>query len=224
MRDKAQDAVQMEKKRQDFLEAGYRLFSEKGIEAVTLPMVAEEAGYGTATLYRYFDKKPGFVVAVAAWIWGKVIEEKRSLSDSVNCDGMSALEAYEILLDCFLVMYRDQRALLRFNQFFNIYVCSEKISEADMRPYQEVIDIMKDSFSIVYEKALKDHTLRTDVSAEQMFSLSIHLMLAAVTRYAVGLMYYSREGLAPERELEIQKEMLVKQFKYDGGGTAFPEG
>lgn len=218
MRDKAQDAVQMEKKRNDFLEAGYRLFSEKGIEAVTLPMVAEACGYGTATLYRYFDKKPGFVVAVAAWTWAKVVEEKRKLRESVDFNKMTALEAFDHYLESFLVIYREQRDLLRFNQFFNIYAWSEKIPEADMRPYQEIIDILKEAFFDIYKKAEADHTLRTDFTAEQMFSVVVHLMLAAVTRYSVGLIYFPKEGFDPVGELGIQKEMLITKFKSNGGG------
>ncbi len=49
------------------METGFRLFSEKSIESVALPQIAKAAGYGTATLYRYYDKKPGFVVAVVMW-------------------------------------------------------------------------------------------------------------------------------------------------------------
>lgn len=223
MRDRAQDAMQMEKKKRDFLEAGFRLFSEKGIEAVTLPMVAEACGYGTATLYRYFDKKPGFVVAVAAWTWGGMIEERRKLRDSMDFAEMTALEAYENFLNSFIDTYRNRRDLLRFNQFFNIYAFSEKIPESDMSPYQEVVDFLRELFFSIYEKAERDHTLRTDFSAEQMFSVSIHLMLAAVTRFAVGLIYYPKEGFDPIGELEIQKEMLVEKFKSTGGETLSDE-
>ena len=69
MRNNEKDAKLMEIRRVEFLETGFRLFSEKTIESVTLPQIAEAAGYGAATLYRYYDKKHGFVVAVAAWEW-----------------------------------------------------------------------------------------------------------------------------------------------------------
>ena len=50
MRNKAADAAQMEIKRNDFLKTGFRLFSEKSIETVTLTQVAEAAGYGQTTI------------------------------------------------------------------------------------------------------------------------------------------------------------------------------
>ena len=75
MRGMAQDVLNMEMKRKEFMETGFKLFSEKSIESVTLPQIAEATGYGTATLYRYYDKKPGFVVAVAAWKWDEFANE-----------------------------------------------------------------------------------------------------------------------------------------------------
>ena len=36
-------------------------------------------------------------------------------------------------------------------------------------------------------------------------------MLAAVTRYAVGLVYHG--GTEPEKELELQKEMLLMKYR-----------
>ena len=213
MRDKAQDAVQMEKKRNDFLAAGYRLFAEKGIEAVTLPMVAEECGYGTATLYRYFDKKPGFVVAVAAWKWAEVLEKHRMLPEILSREDMTAVQLFEYYLDCVLDAYRKQPDVFRFNQFFNVYARSEKIKPEDMRPYQEVIKVLKEGFLIIYRKAEQDHTLRTDVTGEQMFCTVIHLMMAVVTRFAVGLLYVPNKACDPNREVNLQKEMLVEWFK-----------
>lgn len=213
MRDKAQAAVQMEKKRNDFLAAGYRLFVEKGIEAVTLPMVAEECGYGTATLYRYFDKKPGFVVAVAAWKWAEVLEKHRMLPEILSREDMTAAQLFEYYLDCVLDAYRKQPDVFRFNQFFNVYARSEKINPEDMRPYQEVIKVLKEGFLIIYRKAEQDHTLRTDMTGEQMFCIVIHLMMAVVTRFAVGLVYVPDEACDPNREVNLQKDMLVEWFK-----------
>ena len=43
-----------------------------------------------------------------------------------------------------------------------------------------------------------------------MFSTTLHLMLAAVTRYAVGLVYEG--GTEPEKELTVLKEMLMGRY------------
>ena len=66
---------------------------------------------------------------------------------------------------------------------------------------------------MVYERAEQDHTIRTDESEEEMFSTTLHLMLAAVTRYAIGLVYIPESGLNAEKELEKLKELILGKYK-----------
>ena len=66
---------------------------------------------------------------------------------------------------------------------------------------------------MVYERAEQDHTIRTDESEEEMFSTTLHLMLAAVTRYAVGLVYIPESGFDAEKELEKLKEAMLLRYK-----------
>ena len=42
-----------------------------------------------------------------------------------------------------------------------------------------------------------------------MFSKTLHLMLAAVTRYAVGLAYIPESGFDAEKELIFQKDVIL---------------
>ena len=65
-------------------------------------------------------------------------------------------------------------------------------------------------FAETYRKGKEDGTLRTDMSAEEMFSVTAHLMLAAVTRYAVGLVYTVDTDI--EKELLLLKEMMINKF------------
>ena len=214
MRNKEKDAELMEIRRTEFLETGFRLFSEKTIERVTLPQIAEAAGYGAATLYRYYAKKPGFVVAVAAWKWDQFAKEIWDGWESKGFDrGKSAAVHFELYLDFFLELYRNYADFLRFNQFFNVYVRSEGIDLETLGPYQEMIGRMKDHFHhTVYVKALQDHTIRTDEPEEKMFSKTLHLMLAAVTRYAVGLLY-TESGFDAMEELEFLKNLILREYK-----------
>lgn len=212
MRNKATDAVEMEKKRRDFLETGFKLFAEKAIDTVALPQIAKASGYGQTTMYRYFDKKPGFVVEVATWKWKQFREENQKRMPDLDFERMTAAEIYEFYLDSFLVLYKEHRDLLRFNQFFNVYVKSERIDAGTLQPYQGMIAELKDRFHKMYLKARQDGTVRTDEPEEKMFSKTLHLMLAAVTRYAVGLVYSPEGGFDPEEELMFMKNMFLREY------------
>lgn len=200
-----------EQRREDFLKAGYALFSEKGIDSVTLQDVADASGHGIATLYRYFETKPGLLIEIADWKWGEFFA-RNSKRRSQDLSTVTAEEMFEFYLDSFLEVYRTDKPLLRFNQFLNIYLHSEGVDDGSKERYQGLMKPISDFVHAVYEKAKKDRTIRTDVSETELLSVTIHLMLAAVTRYAVGLVFEPK-GVDDEAELIMLKEMLLERYR-----------
>ncbi|ETP73693.1 transcriptional regulator [Lachnospiraceae bacterium JC7] len=207
------DQTRTEVTRNTFLEKSYELFSTRTIESVTMSEIAKASGYKDMTLYRYFQSKPILVVAVAAWKWMQVREENRNRVPNMNLSKMTAAEVFGFYLDSFLALYRNHRDLLRFNQFFNIYIQSEDIDRDVMKPYEEIIRDLRTAFHLIYIKAEQDHTIRTDEPEEMVFSKTLHLMLAAVTRYAVGLVYIPENGFSDIEELQYQRNLLLEYYK-----------
>ena len=134
------------------------------------------------------------------------VKKKRNRKDV----GRTAAEEFDAFLESFLDLYRNHKDILRFNQFFNVYLQSEVIPEEEKKPYLDMIRALEARFGETYRKGQQDGTLRTDLPEKKLFSVTIHLMLAAVTRYAVGLVY--NEGTDAEEELRLQKEMLLERF------------
>ncbi len=212
MRGKGKDTLQMAEKRKVFVEKAYSLFSEKNIESVSLQNIADASGYGIATLYRYFTNKPALVIEVAAWKWEQVTDgflKRRDATEATH--RMNSREALELFLDSFIGLYRNHRDVLRFNQFFNIYIQAVDVDPKAMEPYQGVTSRLGEQFHRIYDKALGDGKVRTDIPDGEMFSTTLHLMLAAVTRYAVGLAY-KPPGFDAEKELEVLKNALLAQY------------
>ena len=98
-----------------------------------------------------------------------------------------------------------------FNYYFNSFLANERASPEQNRPYTEVVDHLKRAFHELYLKGMKDGTLRTDLPEPVMFSSSFHIMLAASTRYAMGLVYLE-DGVDPERELILLEEALLGTY------------
>lgn len=44
-------------KREDILQAALQLFTDRGFDATTVPMIADSANVGAGTIYRYFENK-----------------------------------------------------------------------------------------------------------------------------------------------------------------------
>ena len=208
-RNAEKDALMIAENRQRLLEAGFRLFAEQGIEKVTLNEVAREAGVGVATLFRHFPSKPELAVAISVWKWTDYIAGARRKYPPELLERLTAAEHLELYFDLFLDMYRSHRDMLRFNQFFNIYMRGE--GGGQIEPYTRMIEGLTSGFHAVRRKAEWDGTVRTDVPETEMLSALLHIMLSAVTRYAVGLLYLP-EGCDPERELALLKRALLREY------------
>ena len=171
--------------------------------------VAKAAGIAISSLYRYYSTKPKLVMAISTWAWNTYSEENEKREAELVKPDRTAAEMFDFYLESFLDLYRNHKNLLRFNQFFNIYLGSGEISKEEMLPYMDMISGLERRFGRIYRKALQDNTLRTDMSEKQMFSATLHLMMAVVTRYAIGLVY---NGDLDAEELWMQKEMLMQRF------------
>ena len=200
-------ALQKEVTRQKILDAGFRIFAEKTIDKVTMADVADEARIGVATVYRYYSTKPALVMAISAWIWSRYEAQIVRLGDVREA---TAAEEFEYYLDSYLDLYRNHKDMLRFNQFFNVYMNQESVTTDAMGPYADVVDRVGARFQLIYAHAEADGTLRTDIPGREMFLTTLHLMMAAVTRYAVGLAYSG--GQDPEQELIMLKNMLLREY------------
>ena len=204
------DAIEMAAKNQRILESGFRIFAEKGIEKVTMNDIAEAAEIGIASLYRYYPSKPAVVLAVGTWVWDEFSKENQKKQYDQQTADQTGAEMFDFYLESFLDLYREHKDLLRFNQFFNVYLQIEDVSNEQLKGYTDIIDAVEMRFAETYRKGKEDGTLRTDMSAEEMFSVTAHLMLAAVTRYAVGLVYTVDTDI--EKELLLLKEMMINKF------------
>lgn len=207
MRNKEKDAIQIAANKQRILEQGFRLFAQYGIESVTMPKVAKAGGVDRSSVYRYYPTKLDLVIAISTNVWQDFTQKNY---ERLNRNKMTGAEEYASFLETFLELYRNHKDILRYNQFFNVYVANEKVSPQQMRPFTEVTEKLAERFHQIYDKARTDGTLRTDVPENEVFSGTLHLMLAAVTRYAVGLVYDS--GVDPEKELTMLKEMLLDRY------------
>ena len=203
------DAVEMAAKNQCILENGFRMFAENTIEKVTMNDVAKAAGIAISSLYRYYSTKPKLVIAISTWAWNTYARENEQREAGLMNPDRTAAEMFDFYLESFLDLYRNHKNLLRFNQFFNIYLASGEIAKKEMQPYMDMISGLERRFGKIYRKAQQDNTLHTDIPEEQIFSATLHLMMAAVTRYAIGLVY-NKETDA--EELRMQKEMLLQRF------------
>lgn len=212
MRNAAKDEKEMTARREAMLAEGFRLFSEKGIEAVSMQEIADACGVGIATLYRYYNTKSALVIAIGTKKWeefGEFINAERERRGTQKMQASGELEFY---LDCYIFLYRTHKDLLRFNQNFNNYVKHENATPEQLAPYIGAIGAFAEMFRGVYEKGKADGTIRTDLPEEKMFAATSHIMLAVAVRYAQGLVYAAEREEDRTEEYELLKRMILREY------------
>lgn len=210
MRNKAKDEAEKAVRMERAMETAFRLFAEKGIDPVTMPEIADASGVTRPSLYRYFSTKAELVIAIGTWKWQQYIDTVREKIPAEAREKLSARDYVETYLDLFLDLYRNHREQLRFNHYFNSYIDKEQVTPEQMRPYREMIEDLVRRFHAPFVRS-GDGTLRPGLSENAVMSSIIHIMLAAVTRYAVGLAYVM-PGTNPEDELVLLRNALLREL------------
>lgn len=192
------------------LQAGFALFAERGIGSVIMTEVAKAGKVGEVTLYRYFPTKTELVVAIATWKWKEYIEWHNGTLSEEETARLTGAEYLKFFLDSFLELYRSHKDILRFNYDFNSFIRSAEWTREQKQPYLQMVDALGAQFRDLYERGVRDGTLNTDIPEQTMFSSTFHIMLAAVTRYAVGLAVVNDSD--PESELVMLADLLFSRF------------
>ena len=194
------------------LSEGFRIFAEKGIEPVSMQEVAAACGLGIATLYRYFNTKLAFIIAIGTKKWVEYFADVEAEYARRGGDMMNAAEELDFYLSMYILLYREHRDILRFNHDFNAYVQHEKAAPDQLRDYLRAIGLYAEKFHVLYEKGLRDGSIRTDEPERTMFNATMHIMLAVCGRFAQGVVYRSGNPEDLTQELMILKRMILSRY------------
>ena len=213
MRNAENDERDMAERREKMLETGFRIFAEKGIEAVPMQEVADECGLGIATLYRYFSNKLAFVIAIGAKKWSEYFEEVEVEYAQRGGSLMDAAEELDFYLSMYIVLYRQHQDVLKFNQNFNGYILHEKADREQLAEYLLAVRPFAYKFHLLYEKGVKDGSIITEDGEQVMFNSTMHIMLAVCGRFAQGVVIRSTDDSEDlTKELMILKRMILNKY------------
>lgn len=73
--------------RQALIDAGYRVMSQKGIDAATMSEIAEVADVGAGTAYNYFSSKDELVICVLEQLMDRLAQRIEAVTDTFNDPG-----------------------------------------------------------------------------------------------------------------------------------------
>ena len=168
----------MDAKRNYVVETATRLFLSRPLSGVTVRDVAQEAGVGEATVYRYFSTKSALIVACALKLENEVTQY--FLRESKPVDGYTRLtKFYASYVDLFA--FRPE--LYRFLYEFDVFCVEQRVKGLD--EYSDNLDVFRDAYLAAYNDGVKDGSVREIENPELFYYTTTHAILSLAKKLAV---------------------------------------
>lgn len=147
------------------LDTTVALVAEHGLRSVTMSQIAEEAGIGRATLYKYF---PDVEAILAAWHERQVADHLRHLAELRDRAGDPGKRLAAVLTAYALISHHRGR---HGTELVALVHRGQRIARAQ----QQLIDLIRDLLSEVAETG----DLRDDVAPDELARYCFHALNAA---------------------------------------------
>jgi AcrR family transcriptional regulator len=151
--------------RQAILDATWALVTEHGLSAVTMSQVAEKAGIGRATLYKYY---PDVESILLAWHERQVTQRHAQLARIVDQADDPGARLERVLEEFAMICYRRQH---HDAELIALMHRGEHIG----RVQQQVRDLIRDLLVEVADTG----EIRDDVAPEELATYCLHALTAA---------------------------------------------
>ena len=206
------DNREVERRKNQLLDAGFQLFSKYGIETVSLQKVADAADVGATTMYKYFQTKEKLLIAISAKVWGEVWQEVLMNPETDGFDSFTAYQGIAFYADLIISLYRKYPELLRFSSEYKTFINRHGNMNMEDNPLKEHLDVLepvRNLFHQMYERAKVDGSIRMDIPEQELFTTMAITMLSVAERYAQGIVWADDHKDDHTRELIHLKEMLL---------------
>ncbi|WP_404334322.1 TetR/AcrR family transcriptional regulator [Planococcus rifietoensis] len=189
------------------VEAAKELFTERGLNDVQMKDVAECAGAGVATVFRYFPKKDELIVEVAIRSLDAVeIEFQRIVSMK-----SSAYERLEQLLDTLLDAQKaEQYKSARFREAFESYASfrTEPLPEIEryLARQRQIMDLLEP----LIEDGGRDGSITNSISIKPLIITVINSYSSFTNNVALkSSISYLDKDIQPETQQQVLKKILL---------------
>lgn len=189
------------KRREAILEKAETLFLRKGIDNTTMDEIANEAGIGIATLFRYFPKKELIIQTVAT---NKITILLNALED-IEKNSSTCMDMMTQVMDFFIEQMSVQNGSLPklLDNFVNYKAVSkDKLGNMDM--YNQVRGDISNFFVDMIMKKKDDGSIRQDMSTIEVLST----ILSNFSVFTFKLSLKGNENL-PEPELTSEEQLII---------------
>lgn len=195
------------------IECSFGLFSEYGIENISMNDIAAEAKIGVASLYRYFQTKEELAieVAICAWNIEKAIFHKVFSSEEYR--DMTGFEQLSELLEIFEEAMVSQRSFFSFVYYFDSFIKKEKVTSEKLSEYEQAIAETNSIVLNALTKGIEDGSITftgsqnkvlAQASVQEMFITMMHSLFCLAQKLSI-----SGDLLDMDRSVAARKQIRI---------------
>lgn len=198
---------------QAIIECSFGLFSENGIENISMNDIASEAKIGVASLYRYFQTKEELAIEVAIYAWKIELAIFNEVFTSEKYKLLNGFSQLRELLEIYEEAMVSQRSFFGFIYYFDSFIKKEKVSSERLCEYEKVIAATNSIVIQALEKGIADGSISfsssknevlSKASVQEMFTTMMHSLFCLAQKLSI-----SGELLNMDRVVEARKQIEI---------------
>lgn len=200
-----------EKRMNLVIESAMETFEEKGIEPCKMTDIADHAGIGVASLYRYFKTKADIAIEVGILYWEFAREKALQAIDTQK----NGLENIENMLLIYLESTNESEVFFKFVEQFDYFVTKLEKKPMKMNDYEEAVVKVMPIYEEYIIRGQKDHSIRLDMDIETTLSMMNHTLMALKQKhYSRGIIITTDSKEAQEKELRLLIDIFLGYLRH----------
>lgn len=193
------------------IDSAKTLFFERGIDAVKMTDIAEMAGMGVASLYRYpaTATKTRIVIQVGCQVWNELLEEYRAVFEGKEFQNANGITQIEMILKLYVHLFENHRDFLRFVSIFDAYCLESHIPAEELEEYEKSVFGFFPYYEAACKKGKEDGTIRDDFALYETYNTVNHAMISVLKKLAF-------ESILPQDSMSglNEIELLIHIFSH----------
>jgi len=192
------------------IEAAEKCFEKQGIESCKMTEIADMAGIGVASLYRYFSTKSDIAIEVGIKYWHAACEKTQAM---INQD-LNGLENIHNMLSMYTQVNEESYNFFRFIEQFDTFVIKLEKQPMRMEDYETSISELMPVFESQIVKGQADHSIRSDIDIKTTITMVHHTLMALKQKHCSrGLVIKSDSLQAQEKEVRLLIEIFLSYLR-----------
>lgn len=193
------------------LSAARHLFTDYGFEKTTMQKVADEAGVGVATVFRYFPKKELLIIEVVKEVIEKMVPRFEKITESPQ----SGYEKMDAILDAYIdYIFSANREAIILLESFEYYIAYNPMEESLTKEIYQTYAKIGRIIDQTIQSGVQDKSISLNANEQMNATTILNLFGTAIKKHAFNSLLSNVIVQIPTKEQLFQlKSMLLLYLK-----------